>query len=59
LSHSTESYENVAVLVVMTINKDGQRGVIAVMKGEMEDFEKWMNFLVSLKQQSHNGSKRS
>jgi transposase-like protein len=43
----------------MTINKDGQRGVIAVMKGEMEDFEKWMNFLVSLKQQSHNGSKRS
>jgi len=43
----------------MTINKDGQRGVIGVMKGEMEDFENWLNFLVSLKPQSHNGSKRS
>ncbi len=50
------SYENVAVLVAMAVNEEGQREVIGAMEGGKEDSESWLNFLVSLKERGLSGT---
>ena len=49
------SYENVAVLVAMAVNSDGQREVIGA-EGVKEDKESWLNFLVGLKSRGLTGT---
>lgn len=51
------NYENVAVLVAMAVNEDGQREVIGTAEGMKEDRESWRNFLVSLKERGLNGTR--
>lgn len=50
------SYENVAILVAMAVNEDGQREVIGAAEGGKEDRESWLNFLVSLKERGLTGT---
>ncbi len=50
------SYENVAVLVAMAVNSDGQREVIGAAEGMKEDKESWLNFLVGLKARGLTGT---
>ncbi len=50
------SYENVAVLVAMAVNSDGQREVIGVAEGMKEDKESWQSFLVGLKTRGLTGT---
>lgn len=51
------NYENIAVLVAMAVNEDGQREVIGTAEGMKEDRESWRNFLVSLKERGLNGTR--
>jgi len=51
------SYENVAVLVAMAVNEEGQREVIGAAEGMKEDKESWLNFLVSLKERGLSGTR--
>lgn len=51
------SYENVAVLVAMAVNEEGQREVIGAAEGMKEDSESWKNFLVSLKERGLTGTR--
>jgi len=51
------TYENVAVLVAMAVNEDGQREVIGAAEGMKEDAESWKNFLVSLKERGLAGTR--
>lgn len=50
------NYENVAILVAMAVNEDGQREVIGAAEGGKEDRESWLNFLVSLKERGLTGT---
>ena len=49
------SYENVAILVAMAVNEDGQREVIGAAEGMKKDQASWHRFLVSLKQRGLTG----
>lgn len=49
------SYENVAILVAMTVNEDGQREVIGAVEGMKEDTASWKEFLKSLKERGLTG----
>ncbi len=51
------SFENVAILVAMAVNADGQREVIGAAEGMKEDKESWRNFLVSLKERGLTGTR--
>lgn len=51
------SYENVAILVAMAVNADGQREVIGAAEGMREDKESWLNFLVSMKERGLHGTR--
>lgn len=51
------TFENVAILVAMAVNEDGQREVIGAAEGMKEDKESWSNFLVSLKARGLNGTR--
>ena len=51
------SYENVAILVAMAVNEDGQREVIGAAEGMKEDRESWLSFLVSLKERGLTGTR--
>lgn len=51
------NYENVAILVAMAVNEDGQREVIGAAEGMKEDTESWRNFLVSLKERGLSGTR--
>lgn len=51
------SFENVAVLVAMAVNEEGQREVIGAAEGMKEDKESWKNFLVSLKERGLTGTR--
>jgi len=51
------SYENVAILVAMAVNEEGQREVIGAAEGMKEDRESWLNFLVSLKERGLTGTR--
>lgn len=51
------SFENVAILVAMAVNEDGQREVIGAAEGMKEDKESWSNFLVSLKARGLTGTR--
>lgn len=50
------SYENVAILVAMAVNADGQREVIGAAEGMKEDSASWLSFLRSLKERGLNGT---
>ena len=50
------SYENVAILVAMAVNSDGQREVIGAAEGMKEDKESWLNFLIGLKARGLTGT---
>jgi transposase-like protein len=51
------SYENVAILVAMAVNEDGQREVIGAAEGMKEDTDSWRDFLVSLKERGLSGTR--
>jgi putative transposase len=51
------SYENVAILVAMAVNEDGQREVIGAAEGMKEDRESWLNFLRGLKERGLRGTR--
>lgn len=51
------NYENVAILVAMAVNEDGQREVIGAAEGMKEDQASWHSFLVSLKQRGLTGTR--
>lgn len=51
------SYENVAILIAMAVNEEGQREVIGAVEGMKEDKQSWLNFLVSLKNRGLTGTK--
>ena len=51
------NYENVAILVAIAVNEDGQREVIGAAEGMKEDTESWRNFLVSLKERGLSGTR--
>ena len=50
------SFENVAVLVALAVNADGQREVIGAAEGMKEDKESWKDFLVGLKARGLSGT---
>jgi len=50
-------YENVAVLVAMAVNDQGEREVIGAAEGMKEDKASWMEFLKSLKERGLDGTK--
>lgn len=50
------SYENVAILVAMAVNEEGQREVIGAAEGLKEDKESWLNFLRDLKGRGLTGT---
>lgn len=50
------NYENVAVLVAMAVNSDGQREVIGAAEGMKADKESWLSFLVGLKERGLRGT---
>lgn len=49
-------YENVAILVAMAVNQDGNREVIGSAEGMKEDRDSWLNFLKSLKERGLDGA---
>lgn len=49
-------YENVAILVAMAVNQDGNREVIGSAEGMKEDRDSWQNFLKSLKERGLDGA---
>ena len=49
------SYENVAILVAMAVNEEGQREVIGAAEGMREDKVSWLEFLRSLKDRGLRG----
>jgi len=49
-------YENVAILVAMAVNQDGNREVIGSAEGMKEDRDSWLNFLKSLKERGLDGT---
>lgn len=51
------SFENVAILVAMAVNEDGQREVIGAAEGMKEDRESWKDFLVGLKERGLTGTR--
>ena len=51
------TYENVAVLVAMAVNDDGDREVIGAAEGMKEDTASWLEFLKSLKERGLNGTR--
>lgn len=51
------SYENVAILIAMAVNAEGQREVIGAAEGMKEDKESWSNFLTSLKARGLTGTR--
>lgn len=50
------SYENVAILVAMAVNEDGEREVIGACEGMKEDSESWQEFLRGLKERGLKGT---
>jgi transposase-like protein len=51
------TYENVAVLVAMAVNEDGDREVIGAAEGMKEDTASWLEFLKSLKKRGLTGTR--
>lgn len=49
-------YENVAILVAMAVNQEGNREVIGSAEGMKEDRDSWLNFLKGLKERGLNGT---
>lgn len=49
------SIENVAVLVALGVNEDGNREIIGACEGGKEDTESWLNFLRHLKKRGLKG----
>lgn len=50
------SYENVAILVAMAVNENGEREVIGACEGLREDKESWLGFLRELKERGLRGT---
>jgi transposase-like protein len=50
-------YENIAVLIAMAVNQEGDREVIGAAEGMKEDLASWRDFLRSLKQRGLTGTK--
>ncbi len=50
------SYENVAILVAMAVNEEGEREVLGACEGMKEDMESWLNFLRDLKARGLRGT---
>ena len=50
------SYENVAILVAMAVNEEGEREVIGACEGLREDKESWLCFLRDLKTRGLQGT---
>ncbi len=50
------SYENVAILVAMAVNEEGEREVLGACEGMKEDKESWLNFLRDLKARGLRGT---
>ena len=50
------SYENVAILVAMAVNEEGEREVIGAAEGLREDKESWLGFLRDLKTRGLQGT---
>jgi transposase-like protein len=50
------SYENVAILVAMAVNEEGEREVLGACEGMKEDTESWLNFLRDLKARGLRGT---
>ena len=51
------TYENVAVLVAMAVNEDGDREVIGAAEGMKEDKASWLEFLKGLKKRGLTGTR--
>ena len=51
------TYENVAVLVAMAVNEDGDREVIGAAEGMKEDRASWLEFLKGLKERGLTGTR--
>jgi transposase-like protein len=51
-----ESYENVAILVAMAVNEEGEREVLGACEGIKEDTENWLNFFRDLKARGLRGT---
>jgi transposase-like protein len=51
------SIENVAVLVALGVNEEGNREIIGACEGGKEDTESWLNFLRHLKQRGLRGTR--
>lgn len=51
------SYENVAILIAMAVNEDGQREVIGASEGMKEDKDSWRAFLAGLKERGLTGTR--
>lgn len=49
-------YENIAILIAMAVNQEGDREVIGAAEGMKEDLASWREFLRSLKQRGLNGT---
>jgi transposase-like protein len=49
-------YENIAVLIAMAVNQEGDREVIGAAEGMKEDLASWRDFLRSLKQRGLTGT---
>ena len=50
-------YENVAILIAIGVNKDGNREILGAAEGMKEDKESWKSFLLWLKQRGLKGVK--
>lgn len=50
-------YENVAILIAMAVNEEGNREVIGAAEGMKEDKESWLGFLRTLKDRGLRGTK--
>lgn len=50
-------YENVAILIAMAVNAEGNREVIGAAEGMKEDKESWLDFLRTLKERGLRGTK--
>ena len=51
------TYENVAILVAMAVNEDGDREVIGAAEGMREDTASWLEFLKGLKKRGLTGTR--
>ncbi len=50
------NFENVAILIAMAVNEEGEREVIGACEGLREDKESWMNFLRDLRERGLRGT---